>query len=31
VPQGFALYRIIVNVTWPPGGSLQLETVKLGK
>lgn len=31
VPQGFALYRIIVNVSWPPSGSLQLETVKLGK
>jgi type II secretion system protein I len=31
VPKGFALYRIVVNVTWPPRGALQLETVRLGR
>ena len=30
-PQGFTFYRLVVNVTWPPQGSLQLETVRLGK
>jgi type II secretion system protein I len=31
VPQGFALYRIVVSVSWYPRGFLQLETVKLGR
>jgi type II secretion system protein I len=30
-PPGFALYRIVVKVTWDRRGSLQLETVKLGR
>jgi type II secretion system protein I len=31
MPQGFALYRLVVSVSWYPGGLLQLETVKLGR
>jgi type II secretion system protein I len=30
-PPGFALYRIVVSVSWYPHGLLQLETVKLGR
>ena len=30
-PQGFAFYRLIVTVSWSPQGSLQLETVRLGR
>jgi len=31
VPNGFALYRIVVTVSWAPQGVLQLESVRLGR
>jgi type II secretion system protein I len=30
-PNGFALYRIVVTVSWAPNGRLQLDTVRLGR
>ena len=31
VPPGWTLYRVTVEVTWPPRGSLELSTVKLAR